>query len=446
MMETDLSEVFDRLFPINRSITGPGLRDSLEIMSEYIPLKVHSVKSGSEVLDWTVPKEWAVESARLIGPSGDIICDFDDNNLHLVNYSVPHSGVYPLEKINEHLHSLPHLPDAIPYVTSYYNERWGFCITDRKRKILKTGDYTVDIKANIYDGEVNFATASLPGDSEETILISSYLCHPSMANNELSGPLGLLRLYEHLAAMPTRRHSYEFLLCPETIGSIAYLATFGRDLAPKLRAGLVLTCLGGPRPSLSAKLSRQDWLGGPSAIDLHARRTAEEHPNSYELREFTPTSGSDERQFCSPGFNWPVIQIARTVYGQFAEYHSSADDKRFMRIEQVEKAADQIADFLEVFDYDGLNLKNTCPHGEPQLGRRGLYPTLNSPMNRGASNDQSADSRVTLNRLLMILSLADGDRGLSAIAQKIGCSASALLPIVRELRSRGILETQKISS
>ncbi len=217
----DLSHVFDRLFPICRSITGPGLRESLEILGEYMPLKQHAVASGEQVLDWTVPNEWSVEGAQLIGPNGEMICDFAINNLHLVNYSIPMQASLSLEELQPYLHSLPHLPDAIPYVTSYYNPRWGFCLPHRQRTALPDGTYRVDIRTTHAPGAVNFATTRLEGDSDETVLISSYLCHPSMANNELSGPLGLLRLYEHIKAMPHRNYTYEFLLCPETIGSIA---------------------------------------------------------------------------------------------------------------------------------------------------------------------------------------------------------------------------------
>lgn len=437
---TDLSLLFDRLYPLNRSITGPGLRDSLAIMGEHMPLKVHGIPTGEKVLDWTVPQEWAVDHARLIGPDGEVVCDFDDHNLHLVNYSVPFKGQMTLEELQPHLHSLPHLPDAVPYVTSYYNPRWGFCLTHRQRQALKEGTYTVDIATRHYDGEVNFATCELAGESDEVVLISSYLCHPSMANNELSGPLGLLRIYEYLAALKNRRFTYVFLLCPETIGSIAYLSRFDKEIGPKIRGGMVLTCLGGHRDQLSFKTSRRDWLDTPSSMDTLARSFADTYPDRFDIRPFTPTSGSDERQFCSSGFNYPVIQAARTVYGQFVEYHTSADDKRFMRIEQVERAADALAEVLEVFDYDGAMLVNTAPYGEPQLGRRGLYPTINSPMNRGNSNDTAQDSRETLNRLLKILSLADGQRGLTEIAAKIGCGPDALLPIIRELRSQDILK------
>ena len=271
------------------------------------------------------------------------------------------------------------------------------------------------------------------------VLISSYLCHPSMANNELSGPLGLLRLYERLKALPRRRFTYRFLLCPETLGSIAYLSKFGDQLGPKLRGGLVLTCLGGYRDTLSFKMSRRDWLDNPSSIDRLARRFSELYPERFQIRPFTPTSGSDERQFCSPGFNYPVIQAARTIYGQFVEYHTSADDKRLMRIEQVERAADTLAEFMQVFDFDGLKLQNRHPYGEPQLGRRGLYPTINSPMNRGSSADGRTDSRQTLNRLLMCLSLADGQRGLVEISDRIGCGPDQLLPILTELLQQDMI-------
>ncbi|WP_456390947.1 DUF4910 domain-containing protein [Profundibacter sp.] len=442
-MTTDLSALFDRLYPLCRSITGPGLRESLAMFGEHMPLEIHGVASGEQVLDWTVPKEWAVQGARLIGPDGSVVCDFDDHNLHLVNYSVAHSGKMSLEQLQPHLHSLPHLPDAIPYVTSYYNDRWGFCLPDRQRMALPDGEYTIDIRTTHTDGEVNFATTELKGESDDIVLITSYLCHPSMANNELSGPLGLLRIYEYLKALPRRNFTYMFLLCPETIGSIAFLSRFDKTIGPRIKGGMVLTCLGGHRDTLSFKTSRRDWLDTPSPIDKLAQHFADTYPDRYEIRSFTPTSGSDERQFCSSGFNYPMIQAARTVYGQFVEYHTSADDKRFMRIEQVERAADNLGEFLEAFDYEGLLLQNRHPYGEPQLGRRGLYPTINSPMNRNSSSDGTADNRRTLNILLMCLSLADGTRELKTIAEKIGCGVDELLPIVKELISQSVIKIKK---
>lgn len=438
---SDLSDLFDRLFPICRSITGPGLRESLAVFAEEMPLEIHGIASGETVLDWIVPREWAVQSARLTGPDGTVVCDFADNNLHLLNYAIPFQGTLSLADLQPHLHSLPNLPDLIPYVTSYYNDRWGFCLPHRQRVALPEGDYTVDIQTTLTSGEVNFATCHLPGESEETVLITSYLCHPSMANNELSGPLGLLAIYRHLRDLPQRQKSYTFLLCPETLGSIAYLSKFGDVLKDKIVGGMVLTCLGGPNTDLSFKLSRQDWVDQPSAMDHLARHMQDYAPDRFVLRPFTPTSGSDERQLCSPGFNLPVIQAARTVYGQFVEYHTSGDDKQFMRIEQVEQAAAELAAVIEVFDYAGRALINTAPYSEPQLGRRGLYPTLNSPMNRGASHDGAIDHRQTLNRLLQILSLSDGQRDLIAVAEKIGCSADVLLPIIRELTEQGLLKT-----
>ena len=438
---TTLSSLYNQLFPICRSITGPGLRESLEIFAEYMPLEIHGIPTGEQVLDWTVPREWAVQSAQLIGPDGTVVCDFADHNLHLLNYSIPYKGTMSLEDLQPHLHSLPSLPDLIPYVTSYYNDRWGFCLPHRQRMALPDGMYTVNIETTLTQGEVNFATCHLPGETDETVLITSYLCHPSMANNELSGPLGLLNIYRHLRDLPRRRKSYTFLLCPETIGSIAYLSKFGEEMREKIVGGMVLTCLGGPNKNLSFKLSRQDWMGEPCAMDKLAHHLNAAAPDRFDLRDFTPTSGSDERQLCSPGFNFPVIQAARTVYGQFVEYHTSGDDRKFMRVEQVEKAAQELACVLEVFDYVGQGMVNTAPYGEPQLGRRNLYPTLNSPMNRGASYDGAVDQRQTLNRLLMVLSLADGQRDLISIAERIGCGADALLPIIRELAVHGLIDT-----
>lgn len=439
----DLSDVFDRLFPICRTICGAGLRESLEIMAEYMPIEIHGIESGTQVFDWTVPSEWRVEHAYLTGPDGQVLVDFDDHNLHLVNCSDSYTGEMELEDLQKHLHSLPSLPDAIPYVTSYYQPRWGFCLTHRQRQALKPGTYKIDIKTEKKLGHLNYGVAEIQGQVEDTILVTSYLCHPSMANNELSGPLALLETYHRLANGPKPFHSYRFLLIPETIGSISYLATQGEALGPKLFSGMVMTCLGGPNTSLSFKLSRRDWLGESSPIDTLIRHLNDSYPNDILLRDFTPTSGSDERQFCSPGVNWPMVQAARTKYGQYDEYHTSADDKRFMRIERVEEAGERLATVLRALDWMGGSIKSQMMMGEPQLGRRDLYPSLNSPLNRSHSSDGSVDSRTTLNRLLTVLNLADGRMGLIDMAEKIKCSALDLLPILDELHRKELVNWVK---
>ena len=308
---TDLDQLFDELFPICRSITGPGIRASLDILKNHIPLEVTEVRTGTKVYDWTVPPEWKLNRATLTDPDGQVVLDTETSNLHVLNFSVPFEGKVELDALQAHLHSNPEMPNAVPYVTSYYNRRWGLCISSRQRQQLKQGIYDVSIDTEIFDGSLVYAQCELEGASDETILITSYLCHPSMANNELSGPLGLVRLFELLKALPSRRYTYRFLLIPETIGSITFLATEGKKLKDRVIGGVVLTCLGGPASHLSMKLSRRDWADTPSRMDLLARDAAELDHDTYSVRAFTPVGGSDERQFCSPGTNWPVLQAAR---------------------------------------------------------------------------------------------------------------------------------------
>lgn len=436
----DIDALFDRLFPICRSITGEGIRQSLQILQQVLPLEIKSVPTGTQVFDWHVPPEWRLHRATLTGPDGTVLLDTSWNNLHVLNFSIPFQGELTLEELQPHLYSIPRLPDAIPYVTSYYQRRWGLCLTERQRQSLMPGKYQVHIDTEIRDGVLNYATCTLAGDSQETILITSYLCHPSLANNELSGPLALVKLYEKLAALPNRRYSYQFLIIPETIGSITFLATEGRDLAPLIKGGVVLTCLGGPKEEVSFKVSRQDWIGQASPLDRFVRQLARLDPKHFAVREFTPTNGSDERQFCSPQINWPVIQAARTLYGYYDGYHNSLDDKAFMSVASVERSAESLLQMLRLFEICDLHPCGVLAGGEPQLGKRGLYPTTNGPMTNKFSNDDAKDGRFVLNLLLNFLSLADGRSNVSAIADKLAVSLTDLLPVIDQLKHNGLIK------
>lgn len=437
---SDLKVVFDRLFPICRSITGLGIRSSLKIMADYMPLQIESVATGAKVLDWVVPQEWELHRATLIGPDGETVLDSANSNIHCLNFSEPFSGNIDLEELQSHIYSNSDLPDAIPYVTSYYVPRWGLCMTQQQRDSLKPGQYQVQIETSKYDGVLNFGVCELTGETENLILLTSYLCHPSLANNELSGPLALLRIWEKLSSLKSRKFTYRFLLIPETIGSISYLALYGEELRKRLYGGLVLTCMGGPAGTVSYKKSRQDWTGLPSPIDRLVSHLAHTMTDQFSVRPFTPTGGSDERQFCSQGFDLPMAQAARTTYGDYKEYHTSADDLEFMTISAVEKSADQVFATLSALEVSDAHYINTAPFGEPHFGRRGLYPTVNGPMTGLLSNDTMQDGRKTLERLLCLLSLADGSRSLIEIAEHVGCSVLDLAPIARHLVNEGLLK------
>lgn len=430
----EIEALFDELFPIPRSITGEGYRKSLQILSRYIPFEIIQTPSRSRAFDWTVPDEWVIEDAYLLGPDGSKVINFTENNLSVVNYSTPVDGFFELDELQEHLHSIPDQPDWTPYVTSYYQPNWGFCLPHSLRSTLKAGKYRCVIKSSFKVGSVDCGFHYLRGGSTgKTVLISSYLCHPSMANNELSGPIVLAALYERLAQWPKRRFDYLFLINPETIGSICFLQSKGTELAASMQAGLVLTCLGGPSEKLSYKQSRM----GHSSLDRmfnHMAKVCE-----CEIRPFDPSDGSDERQYCAGAFNLPVGQVARTVYGQFPEYHTSADNKQLMKIGQLKATVDQLEAMLAVHEYC-TPLKRTEPHCEIQLGKRGLYPNINSPLTWSKSTDLLLDHRQQLRAITHILSYADGNHDLIDIADLTGIGLSDLALISKKLFDMDILK------
>jgi aminopeptidase-like protein len=327
---------------------------------------------------------------------------------------------------------LPQAPDAIPYVTSYYQRNWGFCLPHRQRERLPPGQYRAVIESTFVSGGIPFGQCVLGGQSDEEIVISSYLCHPSLANNELSGPLALVALYLAIARWPRRRFSYRFVLNPETIGSLCYLFRHGDHLREHMIAGVVLTCLGGPAEDLSYKLSRR----GNSLLDRTVLSVARHIP--LRIRDFDPTDGSDERQYCSPGFNLPVGQFARTVYGEFDGYHNSLDTKEFMRIGQVVDSAAQIERLLKTMEIAG-RFRNLTPYGEPQLGKRGLYPNMNAASTWGNSNDHAQDARASLKRLLRVLNYADGVHRMADVAARAGGPIEEYRDAIEKLEKAGLL-------
>lgn len=433
-----LSSLFDELFPLMRSITGPGLEQSFNVLRRHMPLIVEHVPSGTTVFDWIVPQEWHVRSGRLTAPDGRVVADLDNSTLEIVNYSRSIDARLSLEELQPHLHSLPDLPHAVPYVTSYYNRIWGFCLSHAERQQLQPGTYHAFIDASFVDGGLPFGQTVLPGESPDEILLTSYLCHPSLANNELSGPLVLLALYERLKAWPRRRFTYRFLINPETIGSLCFLSRYAETVGPRLLGGLVLTCVGGPSPSLSYKLSRR----GDGPIDQVMRALADGTVAPVglpvSLRPFTPTSGSDERQYCSPGFNWPMGQLARTTYGTYDGYHNSLDDKAFMGIDRLVETVAAVEEILKLTEIAGA-YRNLSPFGEPQLGRRNLYPNLNSAHTWRSSADCVRDNRLMLNRILTILSYSDGTVPMRTIAEHCGCDLRDLEEIIEILERENLV-------
>jgi aminopeptidase-like protein len=430
-----LDQLFDELFPICRSIMGEGIRQSFKIIQQHAPFVIESIATGEKVHDWTIPQEWVIRSAKLIGPDGVVYADMQMNNLHVVNYSCPIDAEMNLDELQKYLHSVPELPDAIPYVTSYYSRNWGFCLSHNVRRNLPKGVYKVKIDSDFVNGELNFAQTVLAGESENEFLLSSYLCHPSLANNELSGPLVLTSLYNRIRKWPQRRYTYRFVLLPETIGSISFLSKYGNHLKKYLAGGLVLTCLGGKNSKLSFKTSRRQ----NSLLDLLIRHLNSKNNNQFRIREFTPTGGSDERQYCSAGYNLPVGQMARDVYADYEGYHNSLDNKDFMNIHQLVDSVDQIERVLLNFENAGY-FENQSPYGEPQLGRRGLYPNMNSHQTRNNSTDHQLDGREFLNTMLYILNYSDGNHSMLEIADKCNVSIQQMIPIIKRLEEESLLK------
>lgn len=414
-------DLLQRLFPICRSITGPGLRASLDILGEVLPLERHAVASGTTVFDWTVPDEWTIRDAFIIGPDGNRLVDFQANNLHVVNYSSPIHTRMTRAELEPHLHTLPEMADAIPYVTSYYKRTWGFCLTQQQYRHLGDGPFDVCIDSTLEPGVLDYATLVLPGESDDEVLLSSYCCHPSMANNELSGPVTLALLYRRLAAWAQRKYTYRFYLGAETIGALCFLQQFGAHLQTHCVGGLVATCCG-DNGRFTYKRPKT-----PNRFDAIVRHTLESRNVDHRVVEFFP-SGSDERQYCSPGFDLPIGCLTRSLYNTFPEYHTSLDDLSFVKPEYLVESVNVYEQILKTFEAN-RRYENLAPFGEPQLGKRGLYPQLGAARN----------SRTYTQRLRWLLSCSDGKHDLLAIAERSGLNLCELADAAQELIAADLL-------
>lgn len=422
-MKQELEKYFDLLWPICRSITGNGLRESMRILREIIPLELIEVPTGTIVYDWTIPREWNIRSAYILTPDGKRIADLSVNNLHVVNYSTPVDRDISYEELKKHIHTIPEIPGAIPYITSYYKENWGFCLShDEWNSLPQTGIYHVHIDSTLEDGLLTYAQCVLKGETEEEILFSTYLCHPSMANNELSGPLAAAFLYQKIAALPNRRYTYRFLFAPETIGVIAFLAKFGEELKKNLVAGYVLTCCGDPGNFTYKRSKHRTSLADRAAEHILLRKKL-----PHSVIEFA-VGGSDERQFCSPGFNMPVGSLMRTPYQRYKEYHTSFDNKSFISFHALEETVNTYLAIVKLLELN-YKYKNVISHCEPQLGKRGLYPSSINPV----------FDRDATHRLLHFLSFADGEMDLIEIADRRNDDALMYENIIRDCRKAGLI-------
>ncbi len=408
------------LYPICRSITGDGVRRTLSRLRERLPLEVVEVPSGTPVLDWTVPREWNIRDAYICDAAGHKVVDFQEHNLHVVNYSVPVRARMPLEELKRHLFSLPDRPDWIPYRTSYYAESWGFCLTHRQLESLSDGEYAVCIDSTLQEGSLTYGELVLPGTTDEEVLISCHVCHPSLANDNLSGIVVAAALADLLRGT-VHRYTYRFLFIPGTIGSITWLAR-NRDTAGRVRHGLVLTCVG-DTGGFHYKKSRR----GCAEIDRAAAHVLRHHTEDSEILDFSPY-GYDERQYCSPGFDLPVGCLMRSVWGTFPEYHTSADNLDFLDAEALARSLRVCAGIFDVLE-NNHTYRNLQPFGEPQLGKRDLYrPT------GGTSPQQQIIAR------LWVLNLSDGRASLLAIAERSGLPFGEVLAAARVLRGAQLLE------
>ena len=405
------------LFPICRSITGPGIRETLAIIHREIPeMVIHEVPSGTRCLDWTVPPEWSIREAYIEGPDGERIVDFRDHNLHVVGYSMPIDTIMPLQDLKRHLHSVPELPDAIPYVTSYYAPRWGFCLPHNILSALPSGKYRVKIDSTLAPGHLVYGEALLPGETDREIFLSTYVCHPSLANNELSGPAATVEVVRWLKALPRRRHTVRVIFIPETIGSIVYISRNLDALRSKVVAGFNVSCIGDDRAYSYLASRLGETISDRAAIHALTHHAGPDGFQRYSYLE----RGSDERQYCSPGVDLPIVSIMRTKYGVYPEYHTSLDDLSLISAGGLAGGIAALA--KAILTVEGNGVYKTTVLGEPQLGRRGLYPTLGT-----------RDGSRSVRNMMNVLAYADGKHDLLAIAEILGLPMWELLPIVRQL-------------
>ncbi|GHD88971.1 peptidase M28 [Streptomyces naganishii JCM 4654] len=430
----EMYALVERLYPLCRSITGDGVRATLRIVDEYIPLHVHEVPTGTQVLDWTVPQEWNIRDAYIADGAGRRVVDFAASSLHVLGYSVPVSATMPLAELRPHLHTLPDHPSWVPYRTSYYQPEWGFCLAQETLDAMPDGEYEVRIDSTLADGHLTYAEHVVPGQVPDEVIVSCHTCHPSLANDNLAGIAVAVFLARELAER-TPYHTYRFVFAPGTIGAITWLArnrerVNGASPAraePRARGmvrhGLVLACAGDPG-QLTYKRSRR----GDAEIDQVMRHVLTASGRPHRVTEFTPY-GYDERQYCSPGFDLGVGSLTRTPYAGYPEYHTSADDLDFVSPDAM---ADTLAVCREAFAVLDRNRRyvNLSPYGEPQLGRRGLYDALGG----------RSDTKQAQMAMLWVLSLSDGEHSLLDVAERSGLPFDTVADAAGALHGAGLLK------
>ena len=408
------------LFPICRSITGNGVRETLKIIQQHIPININEVPTGTKVFDWTVPKEWNIKDAYIMDENSNKIIDFKKNNLHVVGYSVPVNKTVSLPELQEHLYSLPEQPEAIPYVTSYYKEMWGFCITHKKREILKEGKYKVFIDSELKNGALTYGELIIPGKSEKEVFLSTYICHPSMANNELSGPVVTTFLVKWIMSKP-RRYTYRIIFIPETIGSITYLNKNLDVMKQNIIVGFNVSCVGDNRVYSYLPTRNGNTYADKIALNILSFK----HPKFVKYSFLD--KGSDERQYNAPGVDLPVCCIMRSKYGTYPEYHTSLDNLEFVNPEGLSGSYEVFKECLNLIE-ENRKYKIKCL-GEPQLGKRGLYPTISTKL-----------STKEVKGIINFISYSDGKNDLIDISNKINVPVWELYLIIEKLLKADLLE------
>jgi len=409
------------LYPICRSITGEGVRETLHILQRLIPLEIHEVPTGTPVFDWTVPKEWNISDAYILDGQGKRVVDFQKSNLHVISYSQPVRQKMRLAELRKHLFSLPEHPEWIPYRTTYYNEDWGFCVSHRQLEALRDEEYEVSIDSSLTDGHLTYGEYLIEGQSQDEVLISCHICHPSLCNDNLSGIALATHLAAWLKSQGKPRYSYRFLFIPGTIGSITWLA-LNEAQAGRIRHGLVVTCVG-DSGQFTYKKSRR----GDAEIDRAAIHVLKHSGAAWTVQEFFPY-GYDERQYCSPGFDLPVGCLMRSPHGSFPEYHTSADNLEFVRPEYLEESLARYLDVVEVLEHNRTCV-NLNPRCEPQLGKRGLYQAI-------GGDSEAAKKQLAM---LWVLNLSDGRYSLLDISDRAGMSFREIKRAADALESKGLL-------
>lgn len=420
-------EIYDlagRIFPICRSITGNGVRETLQILQEYvapdgIKFDIHEVPSGTKVFDWTVPKEWVIREAYIENQQGERIIDMQKNNLHVMGYSIPVNKTVSLNELKQIVHTQPDQPSVIPYVTSYYKERYGFCMSEKQLMSLPNDNYHIHIDSELIDGSLTYAEVIIPGNTEDELMMTSYICHPSMANNECSGPVVLAALMRYVNGMKNRRFTYRFVLNPETIGSIAYLSRNLDVLKKHLTAGIVLSCVGDDRDYSIIESRYADTVADKSLKSILRQK---ERFSVYSFLQ----RGSDERQYNAPGIELPVVGFCRTKYGEYPEYHTSADDMDLISPDGLQGAYEILIQWIECMEHNKKYKMNVL--GEPQLGKRGLYPTI--------SQKNSYDG---ITAMMDLITYTDGKNDLFDISRIIGVPPIELIPIIQKLEANDLI-------